>query len=70
MVFYCEAKGTPPLTYIWLCNSEVIGKGLHNKWTVTAKVETEGMYQCKVENLFGSKPSEGVEIKVGEYKVL
>ena len=69
MIFYCEAKGTPPLDYVWLCNSVVLCKGQDNQLKVSANLETEGVYQCRVENLFGSKPSEGVEIKVGEYKV-
>lgn len=70
VIFYCEAKGTPPLDYVWLCNSVVLCKGQDNQLKVSANLETEGVYQCRVENLFGSKPSKGVEIKVGEYKVL
>jgi len=65
--FYCEANGTPPLHYIWHCNNEVISKRYDdNKLSVTAREKTEGEYCVTVENLFGSKPSEVVRIKVGK----
>ena len=65
--FYCEAKGTPPLLYIWHCNKEIISrKCVDNKLSVIAREKTEGEYYVTVENLFGSKSSEVVRIKLGE----
>ena len=68
VTFYCEAKGTPPLHYVWLHNCEVVDKRLENKLTVITGEETWGVaeYQCIVENLFGSKTSDVVKITVGE----
>ena len=69
MNFYCEAKGTPPLDYVWRHKNNVISKRRdYNKLTVTAAEKTEGEYQCEVVNLFGSKSSEIVRIEVGESK--
>ena len=67
--FYCEAKGTPPLQYVWLLNNEVIDKRRDNRLIVAAAEKTEGEYQCRVENLFGSDLSEVLQIKVGEFKL-
>ena len=67
--FCCEAKGTPPLHYVWLHkNNDISERRDYNKLTVTAAEKTEGEYQCKVVNLFGSKSSEIVRIEVGEFK--
>ena len=66
MNFYCEANGTPPLHYVWLCNSDVINVRRGNKLTIIAGEKTEGEYQCRVENLFGVESSEVLRIKVGE----
>ena len=64
--FYCEAKGTPPLHYVWLRNNDVINEGNKNKHTVIAGETTEGEYRCKVWNLFGSNSSGVVQIEVGK----
>ena len=65
--FCCEAKGTPPLEYIWTCNTKEINRRLsYNKLTIKAEEETEGEYQCSVKNAFGLTPSEVIRIKVGE----
>ena len=69
--FYCDAKGTPPLHYVWLCNDVVIdNREQHNKkLTVTAEDKSEGEYRCRVENNFGSESSKVIQIKIGEYQV-
>lgn len=67
MNLFCEADGTPPFFYIWHCNKEVISRRHDdNRLTVTAGEKTEGEYYVIVENLFGSKSSEVVQIKVGK----
>ena len=68
--FYCEAKGTQPLYYIWLHNNEVTAKGHDNRLTITASEKCEGEYRCRVKNHFGLETSEVVRIKVGECQVL
>ena len=68
--FYCEAKGTQPLYYIWLHNNKITDKRRDNRLTITAGEKSEGEYQCKVKNDFGLESSEVVRIKVGECQVL
>ena len=68
--FCCEAKGTPPLEYIWTCNTKEINRRWnYNKLMIKAEEETEGEYQCSVKNPFGLTSSEVVRIKVGESKL-
>ena len=69
--FYCDAKGTPPLHYSWLCNDVVIdNRDQHNnKLRVTAKDRSEGEYQCRVQNSFGTELSKVIQIRIGEYQV-
>ena len=48
----CEARGAPPLRYTWTCDD--VDLPLPDSWTVQFQVRRSGLYNCRVENDFGS----------------